>query len=177
MINKFRKLYREIYLKKLIKNGLVVGENFQMEKGCNIDAPFPWLVSIGDNVTMASRVYILTHDASTKRFLGLSKIGRVQIGNNVFIGAHSVILPNVKIGNNVIIGANSVVTKDIESNSIYAGNPAKRISDLDQYINKQKNRLNLNPVYDSSFTLYNGIDESKKEKMKNELNGKIGFIP
>lgn len=48
---------------------------------------------------------ILAHDASTKRYLGYTKIGRVLIGNNVFVGAGTIILPSVAIGNNVIIGA------------------------------------------------------------------------
>lgn len=49
----------------------------------------------------------------------------MKIGNNVFIGAASVVLPNVTIGNNVIIGANSVVTKDLDGECVYAVNPAK----------------------------------------------------
>ena len=54
---------------------------------------------------MAPHVQILAHDASTKRYLGYTKIGRVLIGNNVFVGAGTIILPSVAIGNNVIIGA------------------------------------------------------------------------
>ena len=74
MINKIRKLKNQLYIAKMIKNGMTIGENFQMEKGCSLDAPFAWLISIGNNVTLASRVYILAHDASTKKFLNYSKI-------------------------------------------------------------------------------------------------------
>lgn len=64
-----------------------------------------------------------------------TKIGIVQIRNNVFIGANTVVLPNVRIGDNVVIGAGSVVTKNIPSNSVYAGNSARLIC-LFEYIQK-----------------------------------------
>ncbi|WP_081439198.1 DapH/DapD/GlmU-related protein [Polaribacter irgensii] len=57
----------------------------------------------------------------------------MTVGNNVWIGANSKILPEVNIGNNVIIGANSVVTKDIPYNSLALGNPCKRIKEKDAY--------------------------------------------
>lgn len=56
--------------------------------------------------------------------------GRIQIGNNVFIGMRALILKGVTIGDNVVIGAGSVVTKKIPSNSVYAGIPARRICSL-----------------------------------------------
>jgi acetyltransferase-like isoleucine patch superfamily enzyme len=49
---------------------------------------------------------------------------KTKIGNNVRIGSNATILP-VTIGDNVIIGAGSVVTKDIPSNTVVKGNPAK----------------------------------------------------
>lgn len=79
-----------------ISNGLKIGENCHILGECIIDPGHCWLISIGDNVTLAPRVHILAHDASTKRILGYTLIGRVTIGNNVFIGAGSIILPNVK---------------------------------------------------------------------------------
>lgn len=57
----------------------------------------------------------------------------IQIGNNVWIGMNSVILPGVKIGDNVAIGANSVVTKDIPLNTIAAGNPCKKVKEKPPY--------------------------------------------
>lgn len=121
IIKKYRnKLIKEEDLEELIKRGLIIGKNFSMQKGCILDSSHCWLIEIGDNVTLAPRVHILAHDASTKRELGYTKIGRVKIGNNVFIGANTTILPNVKIGNNVIIGANSLISKDILDNMVVA---------------------------------------------------------
>jgi len=62
----------------------------------------------------------------------------VEIGNNVFIGWESTILRGVKIEDNVIIGANSVVTKDCLANGVYAGNPARRIAELDDFLERRK---------------------------------------
>ena len=59
----------------LIKKGLTVGNNVFINFGCIIDESFCWLISIGDNVTLAPRVHILAHDASTKKFLGYTKVG------------------------------------------------------------------------------------------------------
>lgn len=94
--------------------GLKVGTNFARLHGVILDPAHCWLIEIGNNVTLAPRVHVLAHDASTKFYLDYAKIGRVRIGNNVFIGAESVILPNVEIGDNVIVGANSTVTHSLE---------------------------------------------------------------
>ena len=60
--------------------------------------------------------------------------GCIEIMDNVFIGTKSVILPNVKIGSNVIVAAGSIVTKDLESGGVYAGNPARRIGEIDKLL-------------------------------------------
>lgn len=170
------KIISKIKLKKLVKHGLKIGINFKMEKGCMIDASFPWLIEIGDNVTLAPYVYILSHDGSTKPFLNYSKIASVKIGSNVFVGAKSTILPNVRIGNNVVIGSGSVVNKDIPDNTVVAGNPARIISTIDRFIEKNKSLMNNNLVYDESFTLRGGISRKKRKEMKDQIVGKIGFV-
>lgn len=166
----------EISTKKLIKNGLIVGKNFSRQGNCIIDPSHCWLIEIGDNVTLANGVYILAHDASTKNLIGYAKIGNVKIGNNVFVGARSIILPNVKIGDNVIIGSGSIVTKDVPSNVVIAGNPAKIISNIDNYKNKMLKKMKDDNVFEENYTLRKGISKDKKNKMKKELNKGIGFV-
>ncbi|MFP7480185.1 acyltransferase [Terribacillus saccharophilus] len=160
----------------LIKNGLKVGENFSRQGGVIIDPPHCWLISIGNNVTLASRVYILAHDASTKMHTGYTKIGRVEIGDNVFVGANSTILPNVKIGNNVIIGAGSVVSKDVEDNSVVAGNPAQFIKHTSSYVESTKEKMDGSPIWDYSYTIHRGITDEMKKEMAAGLEGKIGYV-
>lgn len=142
---------------------------------CIIDPGHCWLITIGDRVTLAPRVHILAHDASTKRMLGYTLIGKVTIGNDVFIGAGSIILPNVTIGNKVIIGAGSVVTHSIPDNSIAVGNQAKIISTYDEYQRKRENQLANTAVFDESFTIHQ-ISEENKTLMTEKLTHSIGFV-
>ena len=93
-------------------------------------------------MTLAPRVHVLAHDSSTYLFLGKTRAANVTIGNEVFVGAGSIILPGVHIGNRVIIGAGSVVTKDIPDNSVAVGNPACVICTLDAYLEKEKTKMN-----------------------------------
>lgn len=114
-------LYRDLIAKirgtktieQLERLGFKHGENLQVMFGVVIDWGHCFLITIGDNVTIAPRCHILAHDASTKNQLGYTRIAPVSIGNDVFIGADSIVLPGVTIGDRVIIGAGSVVTKDL----------------------------------------------------------------
>ena len=172
-------LYRlrgEYTTEQLIKMGMKVGKNFGRLNGVILDPSHCWLIEIGDNVTMAPRVHILCHDASTKHFMNYTIIGRVTIGDNVFIGAESVVLPGVTIGNNVIVGANSTVTHDIPDNTVVAGTPAKLICTLDDYLNKEKERMKSAPCYGEDYTLRKDVSMEKRMKQKEELKGKIGYI-
>lgn len=172
------KLVRKIYLKKLIKKGLDVGKNLNMEKGVNIDASFPWLIHIGDDCDLAAWTYILAHDASPKHYTGKTKIGNVYLEDNVFIGARTIILPNVRIGKNAIIGSNSVVSKDIPPNVVAVGSPAEPIMSVDDFVAHHKKRLaeKNHPVYDSKWTLHGGISNEMKKKMVEDLGHSGGYI-
>jgi len=164
-------------LDELKKRGLKVGSNFFMFGECIIDGGHAWLIEIGDNVTLAPRVYILAHDGSTKMFLNHSKIKKVKIGNNVFVGGSSIIMPGVTVGNNVIIGAGSVVTKSIPDNCVYAGNPAKYICNTDVYIEKQKKLMTPKNTFGKEYTLKQNVSEEMKERMKDVLDEEgQGFI-
>lgn len=176
ILNKIKILIRgSLNLEKLKKNGLVVGNNFDAMQGVIIDPGHCFLISIGDNVTFAPNVHILAHDASTKKVLGYTIIKPVKIGNNVFVGAGSIVLPGVKIGDNVIIGAGSVVTKNIPSNEIWAGNPAKKIKDYDTFINDNKKLLKEKKKYDEKYQI-STITLEQRKKMISEIKDDIGYI-
>lgn len=161
----------EVSTERLIKKGMIVGKNFTRQGGCRIDASYPYLIEIGDDVGLSTDVTLLTHDNSLRRFIGVEKLGQIKIGNHVMVGAKSIILPNVTIGNNVIIGAGSVVTKDIPDNVVCAGNPARVICSLDDYLNKFKNKINDNNLLDRSFSPLL-INTEKKEIIKELCSNK-----
>lgn len=159
-----------------IENGLTIGQDCHIMGECIFDPGHCWLISMGDRVTCAPRVHILAHDASTKRILGYTAIGKVIIGNDVFIGAGSIILPNVTIGNHVIVGAGSVVTHSIPDGSVAVGNPAKVIGTYDAYVQKRKTQFDSSSIFDESYVI-GQITEEKKKEMKDSLSkNKIGFI-
>lgn len=153
-------------LDELKKKGLRVGKNFNLQNDCIIDVSHCWHITIGDNVTLAPRVHVLAHDASTYNYIGYTKVLNTIIGNNVFIGAGSIIMPGCTIKDNVIIGAGSVVTKNIPENSVYAGNPAKFICYTDAYISKQKERMHKTNCFDSNYTIQNKLSFEMKEKLQ-----------
>ena len=114
------------------------------------------LISLGDNVWIASNVSFVTHDVVHhmlnyrvgKREYS-ENIGCIDIRDNVFIGANSTILPNVLIDSNTIIGANSLVNKDIPG-GVYAGIPAKYICSFDEFMEKRKKSINV-PIKRDKF--------------------------
>lgn len=103
-----------------------IGENFFGNTNLVILDAAP--VHIGHDVFIAPYVGIYTagHPLDVgQRNAGLEYAYPVTIGDNVWIGGHSVILPGVTIGDNTVIGAGSVVTKDIPSNVLAVGNPCR----------------------------------------------------
>ncbi|MDT9593573.1 acyltransferase [Nocardioides zeae] len=110
--------------------------------GCRILSPVattePWLVRIGDRVTVSSGVRLVTHDGSG--WLVRDHRGRryryapISIGDDVFIGAGATILPGVKIGDRVVVGAGSVVSRSVPSGTVVAGVPARRLGTWDDFV-------------------------------------------
>ncbi|WP_289055242.1 acyltransferase [Carboxylicivirga marina] len=163
-------------IEQLVKRGLKIGRNFNMQSECIIDTSHCWHIIIGDNVTLAPRVHILAHDASTKNHFNYVKIGKVNIGNNVFIGASSIILPGINIGDNAIIGAGSVVTKDIPDNTVYAGNPARFICNTEEFIKKRRLEMDEFPVFEEEYTIRANVSDKMKDEMNNRINDRFGYI-
>ena len=129
-------LFLATYCKKE-KGMITFGENFHYSKNCHIGAINK--ITIGNNVLLGSNVTIVDHnhgetfDYSDKRVsLPLYSKGPVEIGDNVWIGENSIVLPNVKIGKNCVIGANSVVTKSFPDDCLIGGNPARIIKQKEE---------------------------------------------
>lgn len=160
----------------LRKRGASIGEDVELIN-FQCSGKDATCLQIGNRVTLTG-CRILTHDASTKRFLGndCNKIGRVVIGDDVFVGINSVILPNVKIGNRVVIGAGCIVTRDIPSNSVVVGNPARVICTCDEFVRKHEECIKKN-----STKVYKGLNRSKLTieeiaVLNAEIDGCIAYI-
>lgn len=93
-------------------------------------------IIFGSNIELGPGISIISSNHKNDNLREHKKGKPITIGNNVWIGANSTILPEVSIGNNVIIGANSLVNKDIPSNSIAVGNPCTPIKQKEQYTEK-----------------------------------------
>tara|TARA_R110002012_G_scaffold34820_8_gene100066 strand:- start:9285 stop:9788 length:504 start_codon:yes stop_codon:yes gene_type:complete len=136
--------------------GVKLGKNCRL---INVDfSSEPYLISMGDHVS-ATATRFETHDGGVwvLRELGEPKIDIVKpikIGNNVFIGYGAIIMPGVVIGDNVVIGAKSLVSRDIPSNSVAVGTPARVIKTIEDY------RLNSESIGD----LTKGLSRLEKEK-------------
>jgi acetyltransferase-like isoleucine patch superfamily enzyme len=115
---------------------LVIGDNFRISQAalvCHVG------ITIGNNVKIGGGVSVYDTDfhsvdphlrVNAKTDFANKIKKTVQIKDNVFIGAHSIILKGVTIGENSVIGAGSVVTKSVPANQIWAGNPAKFIKSI-----------------------------------------------
>ena len=172
----YYQLFRADLLSELKKRGLVCGKNLRMHEGVIIDLNHAWHTTIGDDVTLAPRVHVLAHDGSTMKFINHTKIGKVTIGNHVFIGASSIIMPGVTIGNNVIIGVGSIVTHDIPDNQVAAGNPARVICSLEEFTAKHEQKLKLYPIFSYDYTVTRNITNEMQDEMNEKMKDRYGYI-
>jgi maltose O-acetyltransferase len=166
---------RKLYLDYLVAKGLKMGRNVQIVDTFFIDPSHCFLISIGDNSIICPNVRLIAHDASTKMILGYTKIGLITIKENCFVGDSTIVLPNVTIGSNSIIGSGSVITKDVPPNSVAAGNPAKVICSVDEYIAKIRVISKEKTIFGHDYYIDN-LDESKRREIISSIGRSIGFI-
>lgn len=158
IIDKIKTLYRNHYwsLEKLARyNGCEIGT------GCFIGSKFwssePYLIKIGNNCAITSGVKIFTHGGARvmrHKYPNFDCFGKVTLGNYVYLGSNTLVLPGVEIGDNVLVAAGSVVTKSIPSGVVVAGNPAKFVCTIEDY---EKNNLKYN-------TNSKGLNAEEKRK-------------
>jgi len=183
-----KKVTSEQFISEFKKRGCKIGDRtlFYDPSSTIIDQRCPYLIEIGENCSITRGVKILAHDYS---YSVLNQVYDIMpqnnkltiIGDNVFIGWDSIILMGTYIGNNVIIGAGSVVHGNIPNNTVWAGNPAKQICTLEEYYNNKVkhfeegaitlakqiiSKLNRKPTYKEMgmyISLFlERIDENKK---------------
>ncbi|WP_036678030.1 acyltransferase [Daejeonella oryzae] len=150
----------QLYFKRV---GIKVGSNCRIYTSSFGSEPF--LITIGNHVTVTSGVSFITHDGSG--WLMRDDKGRryvyqpINIGNHVFIGVNSIIMPGVKIDDEVIVAAGSVVTKSIPSGVVVAGVPAKIIGKYSDI----KNKMLDNYISDIDMRALKGTYEERIRKV------------
>ena len=126
----------------------------------------PYLITIGNNCAITNEVKFFTHGGGRvfrDELPDFDCFGKIIIGNNVYIGSRSIIMPGVTIEDNVMIAAGSVVTKSIPSGVVVGGNPARIICTIEEY---KKRNLKYN-------THLKGISLAEKRKYLFELDEKL----
>lgn len=113
----------------------------------------PYLVSLGNRVTVTAEVRFITHDGGVwifrQEWPEAELVAGIAIGDDVFIGARALILPGVRVGSNTVIGAGSVVTREVPSGQVVAGVPARAIcttADYKQRVTERLTFLRSSPV-------------------------------
>lgn len=166
---------KERYIRSLVKKGLKLGHNVEIIADFFFDPSHCFLISIGNNCTICPNVRLVAHDASTKKTLGFTKIGKITIEENCFIGDSVIILPGVRIGAGTIVGAGSIVTKDIPSDKLACGNPARVICSVKDYIEKYRSLSERGKVFSEEY-LINRITKQRRLEVCNEADKGITFI-
>jgi acetyltransferase-like isoleucine patch superfamily enzyme len=97
----------------------------------------PYLIKIGDRVSITHDVDFITHDGGIRQFREIAPdidvLGTIVIGNDVFIGAHTILLPDTVIGDGCVVGAGSVVKGHYAPHGVIYGNPALRVRSTEEY--------------------------------------------
>ncbi len=137
-------------LRSFVRRGLKLGRDVRIIGKPEFGGE-PYLITIGDHVTVSTHVEFVTHDGATwvfrdrSEYQGLQRFGPIEIGNNCFIGTRSVILPGVRIGDNCVVGAGSVVTRSVPDNTVVVGAPARAICTYDEYVSRTAPRCRYFP--------------------------------
>lgn len=147
--NQYKKKYPQWLKKCGIRFSGDINKTGFIAANVNFDSQIYWPhISLGENTIISSDVLVLVHDysiATAIQYINENDVtvGKmphfvrdVVIGNNVFIGAKSILLPGTRIGNGVIIGAGSVLRGEIPDNSIVIGNPGTIVGQTTTFAHK-----------------------------------------
>jgi len=146
------KIYNRVLRILLPSNKLAKRLGVQFGKNCKFGTKSfgsePYMIKIGNDFYSSSKVQFITHDGSVNvlrnfkiEYKNIDYFSPIIIGNNVFIGFGSILLPGTRIEDNVIVGAGSIVKGTLKSNSVYTGVPVKYICSIEEYANKNKDKF------------------------------------
>ena len=138
VVNSIRVYRHRRRINNLVRAGLQIGKDVNILPDVHLDVSYPYLIKIGNNVSIGYGSRILAHDASPYSFLGVARIGAVEIRNHSFLGEYVIVLPGVKIGPRALVTAGSLVTRDVPPNSRVSGVPARVYGKFDDFIKESR---------------------------------------
>jgi acetyltransferase-like isoleucine patch superfamily enzyme len=113
-----------------------IGEKTSFALMVVVDVMFPERISVGRNSIIGYNTTILTHEYLIKEY----RLGDVEIGSEVMIGANTTILPGVTIGDGAIVAAGTVVHRNVAPGTFVGGNPMNVIYSKEEMENRDKNK-------------------------------------
>jgi maltose O-acetyltransferase len=163
-------------VEQLRARGAVIGEDVHIGPWTIFDYSYAHLIEIGSRVTIAPRVHLLAHDASTKRHLDYTRVGRIVVEDDVFLGAGSTIMPGVRVGAGSIVGVHALVTKDVPPGSLVIGVPAKVVMTVEEFIRRRREEMESTPVYGPEWAAGEALDAARQRRMRDELGDGFGYL-
>ncbi|MBW3226015.1 acyltransferase [Marinobacter adhaerens] len=148
----WRKLVRAAYKNQALNMGLKLGEGTLLVGDQSFGSE-PFLITIGENCLITDGVRFVTHDGSIQVplikngedfedvYSNKSTFSRIVIGDNVFIGVNSIILPGTNLGDDSIVAAGAVVKGSFPDGVVIGGNPSKIICSTQEYFDKNKSNI------------------------------------
>ncbi len=164
------------HIRDLINRGLELGNNVTIGPTAWIDYDYCYLIRIGDNSAISKGVRLIAHDATTFNYVDRhTRIGKIDIKENCYLGENVIVLPGVTIGPNVLVAAGSVVNKDIPPNSCIAGVPARFYAKFDDFVEKQRQAIAEATVFDYPY-LSTHLNDDMKQKVMAAVQEKDAYV-
>lgn len=165
------------WLEKLQDMGMHIGKDVFMPMSTWVDVSHCFLISIGDKCRFGPNCVMLAHDATMNEFLDAGKVGRVTIHESCSFGYGAIIMPGVEIGPRVVVGANSVITRNIPPDSVVAGNPAKVVAKLEDFLRYHRLSLRKSPLFPYEEYGDHLLPPEKRKEMLDKLaKSAVGYI-